>query len=230
VKHPRSDLRLEGMTRPHALVTEHMPDDQADLDPGEAAGRVKGGFETGRGSWVGSPGRGRPSGVRDQPDAGGPPPRAAFDLGGEVGRRRWAPVGRDRPAGPGAPSAGGRRLLSGGPWVRRVGRGAPKLGPGQVGRPAARAQHPRWIGLIGQARNDSPSTARSVRPGPPRCPGPVSVPASGRAAWRDHLDSRRAAGRQLWMPDYSTGDPAAIGPAGGSVSARTTRRPGRTTR
>ena len=32
---------LEGVTRLHALIAEQMPDDWADLAPGEAAGRVK---------------------------------------------------------------------------------------------------------------------------------------------------------------------------------------------
>jgi transposase len=45
---------LEGVTRLHSLVSEQMPDDWVDLDPGEAAGRVKVGIETDRGSWVGS--------------------------------------------------------------------------------------------------------------------------------------------------------------------------------
>jgi transposase len=45
---------LEGVTRLHALVAEQMPDDWADLDPGEASARVKVGIETDRGSWVGA--------------------------------------------------------------------------------------------------------------------------------------------------------------------------------
>src|SRR3954447_20536899 len=45
---------LEGITRLHALVAEQMPDDWSDLDPGEAAARVKVGIETDRGSWVGA--------------------------------------------------------------------------------------------------------------------------------------------------------------------------------
>ncbi len=44
---------LEGVTRLHALIAEQMPED-VDLDPGEAAGRVKVGIETDRGSWVGA--------------------------------------------------------------------------------------------------------------------------------------------------------------------------------
>src|SRR5690349_21154415 len=43
---------LEGVTRLHALVAEQMPDDWAELEPGEAAARVKVGIETDRGSWV----------------------------------------------------------------------------------------------------------------------------------------------------------------------------------
>ncbi len=43
---------LEGITRLHALVAEQMPDDWVNLDPGEAATRVKVGIETDRGSWV----------------------------------------------------------------------------------------------------------------------------------------------------------------------------------
>lgn len=45
---------LEGVTRLHALVAELMPDDWADLEPGEAASRVKVGIETDRGPWVGA--------------------------------------------------------------------------------------------------------------------------------------------------------------------------------
>jgi transposase len=45
---------LEGVTRLHALIAEQMPDDWADLAPGEAAGRVKVGIETDRGPWVGA--------------------------------------------------------------------------------------------------------------------------------------------------------------------------------
>jgi transposase len=45
---------LEGITRLHALVAEQMPDDWSDLDPGEAAARVKVGIETDRGAWVGA--------------------------------------------------------------------------------------------------------------------------------------------------------------------------------
>jgi len=43
---------LEGVTRLHALVAEQMPDGWVDLEPGEAAGLVKVGIETDRGSWV----------------------------------------------------------------------------------------------------------------------------------------------------------------------------------
>ena len=43
---------LEGVTRLHALVAEQMPEDWADLDPGQAAAMVKIGIETDRGSWV----------------------------------------------------------------------------------------------------------------------------------------------------------------------------------
>ncbi len=43
---------LEGITRLHALIAEHMPASWADLDPGEAAGRVRIGIETDRGTWV----------------------------------------------------------------------------------------------------------------------------------------------------------------------------------
>ena len=45
---------LEGVTRLHALIAEQMPDDWADLEPGEAAGQVKVGIETDRGPWVGA--------------------------------------------------------------------------------------------------------------------------------------------------------------------------------
>ena len=45
---------LEGVTRLHALIAELVPDDWADLGPGEAAGLVKVGIETDRGPWVGA--------------------------------------------------------------------------------------------------------------------------------------------------------------------------------
>jgi transposase len=45
---------VAGVTRLHALIAEQMPDDWADLAPGEAAGRVKVGIETDRGPWVGA--------------------------------------------------------------------------------------------------------------------------------------------------------------------------------
>jgi transposase len=43
---------LEGVTRLHSLVAAQMPDDWVELDPAEAAGLVKLGIETDRGSWV----------------------------------------------------------------------------------------------------------------------------------------------------------------------------------
>ncbi len=43
---------LEGITRLHALIAEHMPTSWAELDPAEAAGRVRIGIETDRGTWV----------------------------------------------------------------------------------------------------------------------------------------------------------------------------------
>lgn len=45
---------LQGVTRLHSLIAEQMPDDWVDRDPAEAAGVVKVGIETDRGSWVGS--------------------------------------------------------------------------------------------------------------------------------------------------------------------------------
>jgi transposase len=45
---------LDGVTRLHALIAEVMPEQWADLDPGEAASRVKIGIETERGPWVAS--------------------------------------------------------------------------------------------------------------------------------------------------------------------------------
>ena len=45
---------LEGVTRLHALVAAQLPDDWVDRGPEEAAGLVKVGIETDRGSWVGS--------------------------------------------------------------------------------------------------------------------------------------------------------------------------------
>jgi transposase len=43
---------LDGITRLHALIAEHMPASWADLEPVEAAGRVRIGIETDRGTWV----------------------------------------------------------------------------------------------------------------------------------------------------------------------------------
>jgi transposase len=43
---------LDGITRLHALVGEHLPEGWADWDPAEVAGLVKVGIETDRGPWV----------------------------------------------------------------------------------------------------------------------------------------------------------------------------------
>lgn len=43
---------LAGMTRLHTLIGEHLPPGWADVEPGEAAARVKVGIETDRGPWV----------------------------------------------------------------------------------------------------------------------------------------------------------------------------------
>ena len=43
---------LEGVTRLHALIAEHMPPQWAELEPGEAAANVRIGIETERGPWV----------------------------------------------------------------------------------------------------------------------------------------------------------------------------------
>src|SRR6266511_1141338 len=42
----------DGVTRLHALIAEHMPPEWADLEPGEAAAKVRIGIETERGPWV----------------------------------------------------------------------------------------------------------------------------------------------------------------------------------
>jgi Transposase len=99
---------LEGVTRLHALIAEHMPDDWLDLDPGEAADRVKVGIETDRGSWVAALVAAGYEVFPINPLSVGPLPRAAFDLGGEVRCRRRASVGGDRPARSSPPPAGGR--------------------------------------------------------------------------------------------------------------------------
>jgi hypothetical protein len=43
---------LAGITRLHGLIATHMPAQWADLDPAEAAVKVRVGIETDRGSWV----------------------------------------------------------------------------------------------------------------------------------------------------------------------------------
>jgi transposase len=43
---------LAGISQLHAMIAGHMPEEWADLPPGEAAGRVKVGIETERGPWV----------------------------------------------------------------------------------------------------------------------------------------------------------------------------------
>ena len=66
--------------RLHALVADHLG---ADAEPGQ----VIVGIETDRGPWVQALIGGRLPGVRDQPDAGGPLPGTALDVGGEVATR-----------------------------------------------------------------------------------------------------------------------------------------------
>lgn len=43
---------LEGITRLHALIAQHLPAEPGDLDPAEAAAQVRIGIETDRGPWV----------------------------------------------------------------------------------------------------------------------------------------------------------------------------------
>ena len=43
---------LDGITRLHALIAQFFPEQWADLEPAEAASRVKVGIETERGPWV----------------------------------------------------------------------------------------------------------------------------------------------------------------------------------
>jgi transposase len=43
---------LEGITRLHGLIAAHMPASWAQLDPADAAARVRIGIETDRGTWV----------------------------------------------------------------------------------------------------------------------------------------------------------------------------------
>jgi hypothetical protein len=43
---------LDGITRLHALIAEDLPVEWVDLDPAEAAARVRIGIETERGPWV----------------------------------------------------------------------------------------------------------------------------------------------------------------------------------
>jgi transposase len=43
---------LEGITRLHVLIASHLPASWADLDPAEAAAKVRIGIETDRGTWV----------------------------------------------------------------------------------------------------------------------------------------------------------------------------------
>jgi transposase len=43
---------MEGMSRLHALIAQFVPEQWAELDPAEAASRVKVGIETDRGAWV----------------------------------------------------------------------------------------------------------------------------------------------------------------------------------
>jgi transposase len=46
---------LEGVSRLHGLIGEHLPLGWAELDPGEAASQVTVGIETDRGPWVAAP-------------------------------------------------------------------------------------------------------------------------------------------------------------------------------
>ena len=43
---------LDGITRLHALIAQFFPEEWAELEPAEAASRVKVGIETERGPWV----------------------------------------------------------------------------------------------------------------------------------------------------------------------------------
>jgi hypothetical protein len=85
---------LEGVTRLHALIAEQMPRGWADLDPGEAAARVKVAIETDRGSWVAALVAAGYEVFAINPGVGGPLPRTALHLGGR------SPMPRTRTCSP----------------------------------------------------------------------------------------------------------------------------------
>ena len=75
---------LDGITGLHALIAQFFPEEWADLEPAEAASRVKVGIETERGPWVQALIAAGYESVRDQPDVGGSLPGAALHLRCEV--------------------------------------------------------------------------------------------------------------------------------------------------
>ena len=171
---------MAGIARLHALIGEFTdPDDEA------GAGQVLVGIETDRGGVGGGVGRGRVSGVRGQPDAGGPLPGAARHVGGQERRWRRARAGRHGahrcpPAAPGG-------------WGHRAGRGDQGGGPGapvhDLGPDPACAAAPfgaagvlprRVGGIPGPGRGRRVGAARRGT-GPPRGGRVVAQPRRWRA-------------------------------------------------
>ena len=93
----------------HALIAAAMPEEWADLEAGEAAGRVKVGIETERGPWVAALVAAGYEVFAINPMSKARYRGAALDLGGEERPGRCARAGRDRPAGPCPPPPGRRR-------------------------------------------------------------------------------------------------------------------------
>jgi len=87
---------LDGITRFHALIAQHVPPEWADLDPVEVAGKgAHRNRDRPRPMGAGA-GRRRLPGIPDQPDVGGPLPGTTLHLRRQERRRRCACPGRDR--------------------------------------------------------------------------------------------------------------------------------------
>ena len=178
-----------GITRLHALIAEHLPDDVGRSGTGRGGrGRVVVGIETDRGTWVAALVAAGYRGVRDQPDVGGPVPGAALDLGREV-RRAATRTCWPRSSGWTAPitgrSPGTAQLVEAVKLVARAHQSA-DLGPHPARAAAAQSTLREFFPAALEAfrRPDRRGGARAARAGAGPGPGGAPVAAKITAALR----------------------------------------------
>jgi len=121
---------LAGMSQLHALIAGYLPEEWADLAPGEAAGGVKTGTGTGRGPWVQALVAAGYEVFPVNPMSVARYPERHCTSGAKSDAADAHLLAGDRPPGPGSSPPGRRGLAAGrGDQAGRPGPPEPDLGP-----------------------------------------------------------------------------------------------------